>query len=74
MKKYELTTAAQEGRRVTRHLCIEAPAPLAEGELADLRHIAETSEYPKVALGNALAPCGGRAYWEERPRQEGAAQ
>lgn len=71
--RYELTSARQTLKRVTRRLCIEVPSALSEAELAELYHLAAGSPYPKVALGSALAPCGGRAYWDERPHTKEAA-
>lgn len=69
--KYELATARQELRRVTRHLCIEVPRPLDEQELHVLAvAVDEAPRWPRVALDIKVRQlCGGRAYWDERPRE-----
>lgn len=70
--KYEFTCAQQTLKRATRHLCIEVPQALTEHELHLLTMaVDEAPHWPRVALDCKVRElCGGRAYWDERPRDE----
>lgn len=68
--KYELKGAEQTLKRITRHLCIEVPRPLTEHELFQLGvAVKNAPRWPKVALNIAVQKLGGRAFWDERPRE-----
>ena len=73
--KYELTSAQQTLRRVTRRLCIEVPSALSEAELTDLDEVVKAApRWPRVALDSAVRQLfGGRAFWDECPHTKEAA-